>query len=213
MFSVLLVRVVHVPIEQAVLDLPILVTDAAAFVLTAAASVDLTQSFNEAMDLKRVLVQLEESREQIRKMQEKLKVTSEEKMADYRRRSDEIVQDYKRRAAELAEKSRSYKDAYLEQISMKRAQRRLQLEELAARAEFLMKDELPSKVDALIGEERRKELAGLKESIVREFGRMSSRTDRNYLHIASQLRRNPTASSKRFADALKELRDSLDNIK
>ena len=212
-FSVLLVRVVHVPIEQAVLDLPILVTDAAAFVLTAAASVDLTQSFNEAMDLKRVLVQLEESREQIRKMQEKLKVTSEEKMADYRRRSDEIVQDYKRRAAELAEKSRSYKDAYLEQISMKRAQRRLQLEELAARAEFLMKDELPSKVDALIGEERRKELAGLKESIVREFGRMSSRTDRNYLHIASQLRRNPTASSKRFADALKELRDSLDNIK
>ena len=200
-FSVLLVRVVHVPIEQAVLDLPILVTDAAAFVLTAAASVDLTQSFNEAMDLKRVLVQLEESREQIRKMQEKLKVTSEEKMADYRRRSDEIVQDYKRRAAELAEKSRSYKDAYLEQISMKRAQRRLQLEELAARAEFLMKDE------------RRKELAGLKESIVREFGRMSSRTDRNYLHIASQLRRNPTASSKRFADALKELRDSLDNIK
>lgn len=155
-FSVLLVRVVHVPVEQAVLDIPVLVTDAAAFILTVVASVDLTQSFNEAMDMKRILLQLEESREQIRKMQEKLKAASEEKLADYRHRSNEIVQEYRRRAAELAE---------------------------------------------------------FKESIAREFSRMSSRTDRNYLHIAGLLRRNPTATSKRFADALKELRDLFDNIK
>ena len=35
-------------------------------------TVDLTQSFNEAMDLKQVLAQLEESKEQIGEMQEKL---------------------------------------------------------------------------------------------------------------------------------------------
>lgn len=64
-FSVLLVRVIHRPIEDVVLGLPLIVVDVAAFVLTAVASVDLTQSFNEAMDLKRILVYLEESKKQL----------------------------------------------------------------------------------------------------------------------------------------------------
>ena len=212
-FSVLLVRVVHVPIEQAVLDLPTQITDMVAFTLTVVASIDLTQSFNEAMDMKHILLQLEESRQQIIKMQEKLKVTSEEMLADYRRRSDEIREDYRRRATELAEKGRSRKEAYLDRIDMKREQRRIQLEKLAERAEFLMKDELPSKMDALIGEDRRKELTVLKDNIMKELNRMSSRTDRNYLRIASQLRRNPTAASGKFAYVLEELRDLLDNMK
>lgn len=212
-FSVLLVRFVHVPLEKLVLDIPLAVTDGISLILTAAASVDLTQSFNEAMDLKRVLVQLEESREQIRKIGEKLKVSSEEALAEYRRRSDEMREEYRKRAAALAEKGRSRKELYLERIEMKRAQRRLMLENLAGRAEFLMKDELPSKVDELIGEERRKELARIKENIAKELRRMGTRTDRNYLHIASQLKRNPTAVSKKFSEALQELKDTLDNIK
>ncbi len=81
-FSILLVRAVHVPVEAAVLKLPPAVAEAIAFVLAVAAAVDLTQSFNEAMDLKRILVQLEESREQIRKIQEKLKVAGEEARQD-----------------------------------------------------------------------------------------------------------------------------------
>lgn len=212
-FSVLLVRFVHVPLEKLVLDIPLAVTDGISLILTAAASVDLTQSFNEAMDLKRVLVQLEESREQIRKIGEKLKVSSEEALAEYRCRSDEMREEYRKRAAALAEKGRSRKELYLERIEMKRAQRRLMLENLAGRAEFLMKDELPSKVDELIGEERRKELARIKENIAKELRRMGTRTDRNYLHIASQLKRNPTAASKKFSEALQELKDTLDNIK
>ena len=84
-FSVLLVRVVHVPVETAVLRIPLTVSEGAALVLSVAAAVDLTQSFNEAMDLKRILSQLEESREQIRKLQEKLKVAAEDAKEDYLR--------------------------------------------------------------------------------------------------------------------------------
>lgn len=212
-FSVLLVRVIHVPVERAVLDIPIFVTDCAALVLTVIMSVDLTQSFNEAMDLKRVLVQLEESKEQIKKMQEKLKTASDELIADYKMRSEKLMEEYRARAEEAAEKSRSRKAAYLEWIDMKRAQRQLQLEELAERVESLVKEELPAKADSLIGEKRREELAGLKKTIAAEFHRMSSRTDRSYLHIASQLKRNPTAASGKFADILEELKKSLDNLK
>lgn len=219
MFSVLLVRFVHVPVERAVMRLPLTVSDIIAMVLTVAASVDLTQSFNEAMDFKRVLVQLEESREQIRKLQEKVRAASEEKLEEYRQRSDEVVAEYRQRAdelvtqyrnrseqlaeehrkrtEELAQKRRSYRKACLERVSMQREQRRLQLEELAERAGIFMKEELPD----------------LKKAIGDELGKMSARTDRNYQHIASQLKRNPTASSKKFAGAFKELKDTLDQMK
>ena len=160
-FSVLLVRAVHIPVERAVLDIPLFITDGAALVLTVIMTVDLTQSFNEAMDLKQVLAQLEESKEQIGEMQEKL----------------------------------------------------LQLEEFAERIEVLLKEEIPSKAGSLISEEKREELKKFRNSIAGEFGRMSSRTDKIYLHIASQLKRNPTAVSKKFAKALEELKDTLENIK
>ena len=83
LFSVLLVKFVHVPIEGAVLKIPTIIAEGIAFVLTVAAAVDVTQSFNDAMDLKRILAQLEESKKQIRKIQEKLKVASEEFVEDY----------------------------------------------------------------------------------------------------------------------------------
>ena len=160
-FSVLLVRAVHIPVERAVLDIPLFITDGTALVLTVIMTVDLTQSCNEAMDLKQVLAQLEESKEQIGEMQEKL----------------------------------------------------LQLEEFAERIEVLLKEEIPSKAGSLISEEKREELKKFRNSIAGEFGRMSSRTDKIYLHIASQLKRNPTAASKKFAKALEELKDTLENIK
>ncbi len=157
-FSVLLVRFVHVPIERVVLGLPLLASDIVAMVLTVAASVDLTQSFNEAMDFKRVLAQLEESKEQIRRLQERVLAASEEKLEEYRQRSDELVGEYRQRADELV------------------AEYRKRSEQMA--------------------EEHRKRTEELAQ---------------NYRHIASQLRRNPTASSKKFAEAFKELKDTIEN--
>ena len=199
-FSVLLVRVVHVPVETAVLRIPLTVSEGAALVLSVAAAVDLTQSFNEAMDLKRILSQLEESREQIRKLQEKLKVAVEDAKEDYLRYSEE-----------RSRKRLSRKAAYLERIDMKRQERRRQLEELSQRTEQLLREEIPSRVGDLIGEERREELSALLQNIRREIGKMGERTDRSYLHAARHLWRNPTAVSERFRDALDELRKNMED--
>ena len=199
-FSILLVRAVHVPVEAAVLKLPPAVAEAIAFVLAVAAAVDLTQSSNEAMDLKRILVQLEESREQIRKIQEKLKVAAEEARQDYLHHSEE-----------WSRKKQSRKAAYLERIHMKRQERRRQLEELSRRAEQLLREELPSRVGDLIGEQRREELSSLVKNIRLEIGKMGERTDRSYLRAARHLWRNPTAVSERFRDALDELRKNMDS--
>ena len=93
LFSVLMVRFVHVPVESAVLKIPLTVCESIATVLAVAASVDFTQSFNEAMDMKNILVQLEESRDKIRQIQEKLKVTQGEVLADYRKYYPLLVTD------------------------------------------------------------------------------------------------------------------------
>ena len=258
LFSVLLVKFVHVPIEGAVLKIPTIIAEGIAFVLTVAAAVDVTQSFNDAMDLKRILAQLEESKKQIRKIQEKLKVASEEFVEDYRQRAGEFVEDYRRRVEEHVEDYRgraeemaedykklaeehmdSYRqraeemvEGYKEEIKVQKKKRREQinsrkeeylarvharreeiqrlLARLSERAELLMKEEFTSKVDELIGEDKREEYAKIKKNISREMTKMHDRTDRSYIRAARHLKGNPTAVSKRFSEALAELRKHMD---
>lgn len=258
LFSVLLVKFVHVPIEGAVLKIPTIIAEGIAFVLTVAAAVDVTQSFNDAMDLKRILAQLEESKKQIRKIQEKLKVASEEFVEDYRQRAGEFVEDYRRRVEEHVEDYRgraeemaedykklaeehmdsyrqraeemvegykeeikvqkkkrreqinSRKEEYLARVHARREERQRLLARLSERAELLMKEEFTSKVDELIGEDKREEYAKIKKNISREMTKMHDRTDRSYIRAARHLKGNPAAVSKRFSEALAELRKHMD---
>ena len=258
LFSVLLVKFVHVPIEGAVLKIPTIIAEGIAFVLTVAAAVDVTQSFNDAMDLKRILAQLEESKKQIRKIQEKLKVASEEFVEDYRQRAGEFVEDYRRRVEEHVEDYRgraeemaedykklaeehmdsyrqraeemvegykeeikvqkkkrreqinSRKEEYLARVHARREERQRLLARLSERAELLMKEEYTSKVDELIGEDKREEYAKIKKNISREMTKMHDRTDRSYIRAARHLKGNPTAVSKRFSEALAELRKHME---
>ena len=258
LFSVLLVKFVHVPIEGAVLKIPTIIAEGIAFVLIVAAAVDVTQSFNDAMDLKRILAQLEESKKQLRTIQEKLNVASEEFVEDYRQRAGEFVEDYRRRveehvgdyrgrAEEMAEdykklaeehmdsyrqraeemvegykeeikvqkKKRreqinSRKEEYLARVHARREERQRLLARLSERAELLMKEEFTSKVDELIGEDKREEYAKIKKNISREMTKMHDRTDRSYIRAARHLKGNPTAVSKRFSEALAELRKHMD---
>ena len=217
-FSVLLVRVVHVPVEELILGIPGKVSEWAAFLLTAAAAVDLTQSFNEAMDMKRILVQLEESRERVRMMQEKLRTASEELVEEYRQRSAEFAEEYREKTRARVEMRLSRNKAYLVRIHERREERRRQLTVLLERAEKLLGAELPAKTEELTGKlpgrERldslRHDLEVVKQNVLTELQKMGERTDRNYLRAARLLRRNPTAVSGRFKEALEEIRRMMD---
>lgn len=98
----------------------------------------------------------------------------------------------------------------MERISLRRDERRGQLLWLGEKAEQLIKEQLPSKINEMIGKERAKELAEIRQNITQELQKLSSRTDRSYLRIARHLRRNPTAVSERFKEALEELRRFMD---
>ena len=201
-FSVLLVRVVHIPVERAVLRIPDIAADITAFLLTVAAAADFTQAFNEAMDMKRILVQLEESRVQIRKMQERLRFTTEEMREDIRKHSEV-----------WEERQRSRKEAYLARIHIMREERMEQLGRMYERAEQIFREDIPSKMEEISsrmgsasGKMQLGDIESVKHAIRQEFEKIGERTDQKYLRAARLLRRNPTAVSERFREVFEEIR-------
>ena len=68
-FSVLLVRVIHVPVENLLMQVPSFLCEAFAFALMAIFAYDTTTSFNEAMDLREVLESLSENNETVKRLE------------------------------------------------------------------------------------------------------------------------------------------------
>ena len=113
-------------------------------------------------------------------------------------------------AKQVREQINSRKEEYLARVHARREERQRLLARLSERAELLMKEEFTSKVDELIGEDKREEYAKIKKNISREMTKMHDRTDRSYIRAARHLKGNPTAVSKRFSEALAELRKHMD---
>lgn len=98
-FSIMMVKVVHIPIEEVILKIPMAIADGLAFVLTVVAAVDFTQSFNEAMDMKKMLAQLDETKVQIRKLQERIREASEDMSEKLRTAAGEVPEKLRSAAA------------------------------------------------------------------------------------------------------------------
>ena len=67
-FSILLVRLIHPPISRLLADVPSLLVDPLALVLTALFAVDVVQSTQAALDLKQALAKLTEENEDLRRL-------------------------------------------------------------------------------------------------------------------------------------------------
>lgn len=115
-FSVLMADVIHPPVERTVLMLPREPAAVTACVLAGGAAVDFTISFKEALDMKKLLAQVEKSRAQIRCIQEKLRQTA-----------DEITDSYKNRFESKREAQKAFrKSLYLERFIRESIRRELQ---------------------------------------------------------------------------------------
>ncbi len=68
-FAVLLVRVIHVPVENLLMQVPSFLCEAFAFAFMAIFAYDTTVSFNEAMDLREVLESLSENNETVKRLE------------------------------------------------------------------------------------------------------------------------------------------------
>ena len=187
-FSVLLVRVIHVPIENLVLQIPERIAEVVSVVCSSAFAVDFTLSFSEAMDLRDMLIRLSDSNEKIQRLQKRLEVVSafaEDGLMQYQMKREE--------------RKMSRKEFLEGMIERQRENRRMMLVELIDRAN--------EAIDA--GLEKREELQKIKTQIEQEFKNIGSLTNRAARRSARLLHRNPNTVSKRYAEALKQVQEML----
>lgn len=187
-FSELLVRVIHVPIENLVLQIPERIAEVVSVVCSSAFAVDFTLSFSEAMDLRDMLIRLSDSNEKIQRLQKRLEVVSafaEDGLMQYQMKREE--------------RKMSRKEFLEGMIERQRENRRMMLVELI--------DRVNESIDA--GLEKREELQKIKTQIEQEFKNIGSLTNRAARRSARLLHRNPNTVSKRYAEALKQVQEML----
>lgn len=76
LFSVALVGYVHCIVEKIILLIPAYITDVAALVITIIAVIDVTQSFNAAMDLREMIERATENSEKLRTLEKRIDVVA-----------------------------------------------------------------------------------------------------------------------------------------
>ena len=203
-FSIMMVKVVHIPIEEVILKIPMAIADGLAFVLTVVAAVDFTQSFNEAMDMKKMLAQLDETKVQIRKLQERIREASEDMSEKLRTAAGEVPEKLRSAAATAGEMPGRLRTA----AGDRSEKFRTAAGEMPGRLRTAAGDRSEKFRTAAgdVPEKLRLQLAELKENAAKELQKILSRSDETHAGAMKQLRRNPTAASSRFKDVLEELK-------
>lgn len=183
-FSILLVKVIHPPVETMVLGISRMASETAAVILSVWTACDFTQSFHEAADLKEMLAKLTQSNEHIRRIQKRMEVVS----AFAEQEQEKVPYGFREKLARKSEFLRNLEEYRQNQLSG--------LKELGKKLQQSVEN----------GRQKKEEISALQEMLLRELQELGSRTERKYRHAARQLRRNPGIRSEKYGDALKEIR-------
>ena len=195
-FSILLVRVLHPPLEDLVLWLPGFLTDVLACGLTIYTTADTVRSFQAAMDLREVLTRLTEENEDLRRLARRVEVMSAFAEDDLRRFRERTEVNRLLRQERREDAFRRVQDAKLTAL----ANLRESLESYRARLEAA-RDLSGEALEARLAETEK-----LLEQLRDREAAIRTRTARRYRQALRILRGNPSATAKSFAEALESLR-------
>ena len=221
-FSILLVKVLHPPLEDLVLWLPAFLTDALACVLTVCTTVDTVRSFQAAMDLREVLTKLTEENENLRRLAKRVEVYSAFAEEDLRRFRERTEVSRLQRQERWEDTFQQLRDAHIKrarrrQLLLEEALRRRTGAKLTALANI--REALEAYQTRLQGardltgealEARLAEVSQLLEKLRDREADIRTRTAKRYSQALRILRGNPSATAKSFSEALESLRKLAD---
>ena len=209
--GLILARVIHPPVEWIVAGLPFAALVIVDILLTAAFASDVAVSVRTALDLARLLEELDELRAQGAELRQQLSESALVRLTNLSYRVDEA-------RGELAEKVADAK----ERLDDVRAQTGGAYDQMAETAKVRLTN-LSYRVDEARGEwaekmgDAREQLADAKEQILAQLDelhrRFSDRANGLDRTRKSMLRGNPTARSPRYDDVLQRLKKELDAYK
>ncbi len=183
-FTILMTRVIHMPIEQMVLSIPARVMAWVTLLLTIYIVADFALSFKAALDLQDILVKIERAKEELERMQRRLDViiafNNEEK--EFRRQ-------------ERGER----RELWMSEITAGLEQR------FAAIKETLLR------VPTAYGESVKEEIAELRGRFSEYLERQRSDSKILDFYKRNMIRNNPTMESRKYKNALEELKKIANN--
>lgn len=222
-FSVLMVRVLHLPFENAILKIPANIASFTSTALVAAFAVDTTKSVQTALDLKELLKELSEHSAVLSSLEDKLENVSENialNSEKFHAHLHEIETELRENRELISQKkellNQSYKIALLNRLEERRARKSRLLVLLQRKTdtyitelETLLRSDMPSKEHAGLTSHVA-ELHEFKQKLEQIDITLKARKDREYQRALNIIRRNPSAISPKFKESFHELKALFD---
>lgn len=130
MFSVILTLYGHTPVERLVSRMSTNALEVIVFVLTVYISIDMAESVREAINLKEVLLSLEENNEEFRRLQKHIEIASAFYGGELKERSEaglrkinSALESGKEMYGRLGESSRTSKAAFMQKVNSARSRK------------------------------------------------------------------------------------------
>lgn len=193
LLTIVMTEFIHVPIERFVLSIPSQALLIVTLVLTAGIFADFALSFKAAVDLRNVLVKMEQAKQELVHIQKRLDVIialTGEDMSNYKEAIAENVSTAKEGLTESMAELKESIESRLE--SIKNAAKTKPTESL----DSVKEEVLELKTKYAVSVEGRDRLGGLKDFFQREL-----------------IRSNPTMTSVKFKEALEELKQKASKKK
>ncbi|WP_370831755.1 putative ABC transporter permease [Clostridium sp.] len=213
-FSVLLVTFVNPNIERLVIIIPNGISEVISYIITVFITIDAVQSFNEAMDLKKILIKFTERNDAINNIKKRIEIFEAFINEDVKYIQEKLIKKVAIKQEKALLKKNTRKQA-IEVIIRKN----LELKEEAMKG-FVEKvsryidkfDELSSKVID--------EPSKLKGELLEHLSRLKSHEskinnteNKVYINSINILRRNPNARAKKYEEAMREVKDLDKEVK
>lgn len=214
-FSILLVRVIHPPVERLVLDIPAALTAPLTLALMAAFGADVMQSVRAALDLRAMLEKLTEENEELRRLARRAEIISafaEDDLQKFRDRTqverillrDRLKAERQERAEARAERKLRREERYAQAVRTLSEAKLSALENVAAALESC-RDKLAAGTQAAA--QKREELDAAVRRLRERQAAVRARTAGSYRPALRILRGNPSAAANhQYGDAMESLR-------
>lgn len=204
-FSLLLVKVLHPPVEDLILWLPPIVTEKLVLLLVILFAVDATLSVQKALDLKALLASLSATNQRLAAIEARLKTVAEQLEEEWAAAPEHPLI---RRHQQARETRRTY---LLRKLSERRDRTGVLLAGLERKAQHGLEQvskrlgSRPEESERLRLEELRTFLYGVDGAIHKTRKEIYARRTRDFQRAVDLLYRNPSATSRHYASAFRLL--------
>lgn len=197
LLTILMTEIVHVPIEKLVLSIPAQILTVITLILTAGIFADFALSFKAAIDLRNVLIKMEQAKEELVHIQKRLDVIIALTNQEWENRKGEWNEELATKKGAFAEGMNIRIEDLKSGIEGKLSNIKSMAQTMPSQYLESVKEELAElKTKYTLNVENRKRMSGLKDFFQRDM-----------------LRSNPGMTSVKFKESLEELKDSVYNKK